>query len=189
MELISDKSAMRRQFRLARNEYVASLSPQDSALAFSVTPSPLAALFQPGLTIAGYFAVGSEANPDIFLKRAAEIGCAICMPYVTSKVSPMRFLSWAIDDTLEKGPMGLWQPPADNEELTPDIIMTPLVAFDRRLSRLGQGAGHYDRALSLLDNAITLGIAWSVQETSSVPTDPWDIPLDAILTEKEWITR
>jgi 5-formyltetrahydrofolate cyclo-ligase len=67
-------------------------------------------------------------------------------------------------------------------------VLVPLVAFDSRLMRLGQGAGHYDRALSLLGNAIAIGIAWSVQYAPSLITDPWDIPMDAVLTEKSWIT-
>ena len=55
--------------------------------------------------------------------------------------------------------------------------------------RLGQGAGHYDRALSLLDSAFIVGIAWSAQEAPLLPADPWDIPLNAVLTEKAWISR
>jgi 5-formyltetrahydrofolate cyclo-ligase len=53
---------------------------------------------------------------------------------------------------------------------------------------LGQGGGHYDRALSLLGQAITVGIAWSIQEIDFLPADPWDMPLNHILTEKEWIS-
>jgi 5-formyltetrahydrofolate cyclo-ligase len=55
--------------------------------------------------------------------------------------------------------------------------------------RLGQGAGHYDRALSVLDNCTSIGVAWSVQQANILPTDPWDVPLDAVLTERSWIIR
>jgi 5-formyltetrahydrofolate cyclo-ligase len=54
--------------------------------------------------------------------------------------------------------------------------------------RLGQGAGHYDRALSLLDQSIAIGLAWSVQNAPALVSDIWDVPLDAVLTEKSWIT-
>ncbi|MGB5076388.1 MAG: 5-formyltetrahydrofolate cyclo-ligase, partial [Sphingorhabdus sp.] len=80
------------------------------------------------------------------------------------------------------------QPPAHSQACTPDIVLVPLVAFDSRLVRLGQGAGHYDRALSLLDTAFSIGIAWSVQHAPSLIADPWDIPMDAILTERSWIS-
>jgi 5-formyltetrahydrofolate cyclo-ligase len=63
-----------------------------------------------------------------------------------------------------------------------------MLAYDDRLIRLGQGAGHYDRALSVLDQSIAIGLAWSVQFTFALASDIWDVPLDAVLTEKSWIT-
>ena len=85
------------------------------------------------------------------------------------------------------GPFGLLQPPGDAEEVVPDLILTPLVAFDRTLARLGQGAGHYDRAFARFPNARRIGVAFSVQQVDRLPTDPWDMPLHAIITEREWI--
>ena len=75
----------------------------------------------------------------------------------------------------------------DLAELTPDIVLTPLVGFDRRGTRLGQGAGHYDRAFAAHPAAWRVGIAWSVQEVDALPADAWDVPLHAIATEREWI--
>ena len=66
-------------------------------------------------------------------------------------------------------------------------MLTPLVAFDRRGNRLGQGAGHYDRAFATLPSAWRVGVAWSVQECEELKADTWDIPLHAVVTEKEWI--
>ena len=68
-------------------------------------------------------------------------------------------------------------------------MLVPLVAFDVQLMRLGQGAGHYDRALSVLGDSTAVGIAWSVQQTDNLPLDPWDMPLDAVLTERSWISQ
>ena len=184
---MTDKIGMRRKFRTRRNEFVLKLSPQEKSLAFSVAPSPLKSIFTPGKTVAGYIAVGSEANPLALLKYAHSAGCATALPHVTSQASPMQFLSWSPDDPLETGPFNLKQPCAANTAIVPNIILAPLVAFDRSFARLGQGAGHYDRALSLLNDVIFIGIGWSVQEAVSLDVDPWDIPMDAILTEKEWI--
>ena len=100
----------------------------------------------------------------------------------------MRFLRWSPGDILEPGPFGLLQPPIDAEAILPDVALVPLVAFDSRLMRLGQGAGHYDRALSLLDQSFAIGIAWSIQHAPAIETDPWDVPMNAILTEKSWTT-
>lgn len=121
------------------------------------------------------------------------MGLQICLPHVTSKISPMQFLEWGLDDNADEeslidGPMGLKQPHIGNAICSPDVIFAPLLAFDRSLTRLGQGAGHYDRALSLLDNSIVIGLAWSAQEADELPSDPWDQKMDAILTEREWIT-
>jgi 5-formyltetrahydrofolate cyclo-ligase len=183
------KSALRRKLRAQRDIFVAELGAGEKTLAFSHLPSPLSRLCAPGTVVAGYIAVGSEADPLRLLAAAAALGCVTALPHVTRKVAPMRFLEWSVGDPLEYGPFGLSQPLSDAPEVKPDIVFAPLVAFDTRLMRLGQGAGHYDRALSMLENAAAIGIAWSVQETDILPTDPWDVPLDAVLTEKSWISR
>ena len=78
----------------------------------------------------------------------------------------------------------LRQPDPASPEVAPDVILTPLVGFDRRLNRLGQGAGHYDRAFARYEHAWRVGIAWSVQEVPAIPADIWDVPLHAIITEE-----
>ena len=119
------------------------------------------------------------------MKRAARLR----FPMSPAQLHRCGFLQWQPGDELIEGAFGLMQPKSSAPTLTPDIVLVPLVAFDRALNRLGQGAGHYDRALSIIDNVQTIGIAWSVQEAGAIPADPWDVPLDAILTEKEWISR
>jgi 5-formyltetrahydrofolate cyclo-ligase len=183
------KSDLRREFRGKRDAFVAALGHEELALAFSSLPSPLAALCTAGKAVAGYIAIGSEANASKLLAAAAAKGCALALPHVTSRIAPMRFLQWNDGELLEQGPFGLMQPKASAPVVVPDIALVPLVAFDERLMRLGQGAGHYDRALSVLENCVAVGIAWSVQQADILPADPWDVPLDAILTEKSWINR
>jgi 5-formyltetrahydrofolate cyclo-ligase len=181
------KSELRAHYRALRADFADCLSESERAIAFSKAPAPLAEHFKSGRTVAAYVPVGSEADPRALLQQASEAGCDTALPYVTSRASPMQFLRWTPDDDLQAGPFGLKQPKSSAQLCEPDVILVPLVAFDSRLMRLGQGAGHYDRALSLLDKAFTVGIAWSVQQAPSLPADPWDIPLNAILTEKAWI--
>jgi 5-formyltetrahydrofolate cyclo-ligase len=183
------KSELRKFFRIQRNAFVADLSDGERAIAFSHPPAPLAHLFAPGKIVAGYVAVGSEADPSQLLSAAINAGCTAALPYVTSKAAPMQFLQWTPGDVMEDGPFGLKQPAQTATAVSPDVILVPMLAFDANLCRLGQGAGHYDRALSILPDAVAIGIAWSVQETDLLPADPWDIPLNAILTEKAWTTR
>ncbi len=181
------KSELRARFRQARNDFVGALSDAERAIAFSKAPAPLKQLFGPGITVAGYVPIATEADPSALLQQASEAGCKTALPYITSRTAPMQFLHWTQHDVLTEGPFGLKQPHASASICHPDVILVPLIAFDSRLMRLGQGAGHYDRALSLLENAYTVGIAWSVQQATELATDPWDIPLNAILTEKAWI--
>lgn len=183
-----DKQSQRLEYRNMRDRFVDALSAQDRALAFSKIPSPLHKYLQPGKIVAGYVAIGSEVNPAALLEQAHALGCDIALPHVTSKIAPMRFLRWTPGDDLVPGPFGLQQPVVDAPECVPDIVLTPLVAYDDRLMRLGQGAGHYDRALSLLDQSISIGLAWSVQHAPALASDIWDVPLNAILTEKSWMT-
>jgi 5-formyltetrahydrofolate cyclo-ligase len=181
------KPELRAHYRHARADFVDALNSAERAIAFSIAPAPLKAHFRSGLTVAAYIPVGSEADPRALLQQAADMGCDTALPYITSRAAPMQFLRWSAGDALKDGPFGLKQPESSAPICHPDVILVPLVAFDSRLMRLGQGAGHYDRALSLLDNSYTVGVAWSVQQAPALPADPWDIPLNAVLTEKAWI--
>ncbi len=188
MSVLDEKTVLRRHFRTRRNQFVDMLAERERSLVFSALPSPLATLCKAGKAIAGYVPVGSEADPTGLLLAAERLGCDIVLPHVVSRIAPMRFLRWRLGDPLYEGPFGLQQPSDNAAEATPDIVIVPLLAFDDGLMRLGQGAGHYDRALSLLTDAIAIGLAWSVQHADTLPADPWDIPMDAVLTEKSWIT-
>lgn len=146
-----------------------------------------AALLARGMIVASYAPIGAEADPGALAGAAEAAGCTIALPHVVDRPTPIRFLACPTGATLTPGPFGLLQPPGDAKEVVPDLILTPLVAFDRTLARLGQGAGHYDRAFARFPNARRIGVAFSVQQVDRLPTDPWDVPLHAIITEREWI--
>ena len=76
---------------------------------------------------------------------------------------------------------------ADSDEIAPDAIMSPLIGFDREGNRLGQGGGFYDRAFARYASARRIGLAWSVQESDTLPVDSWDQRLHAVVTERERI--
>lgn len=149
-------------------------------------PAAFRALLAPGMIVASYMPVRGEADPAPLAQAAADAGCTIALPHVVDRATPLRFLAWEAE--LVAGPFGLRQPLDHAGELAPDLILTPLVAFDRALGRIGQGAGHYDRAFVRFPDARRIGVALSLQEVPHVPTDPWDVPLHVIITEKEWIT-
>jgi 5-formyltetrahydrofolate cyclo-ligase len=138
--------------------------------------------------IAGYLAFGSEVNITAMMEWLDASGKAVALPAVADRATPLAFRQWTPGDPLETASFGFLQPLAAAQQAVPTLILVPLVGFDRAMNRLGQGAGHYDRAFQSLPHARRLGIAWSVQEVAQLPIDPWDVPLDAVLTEKEWIS-
>ncbi|OYX38125.1 MULTISPECIES: 5-formyltetrahydrofolate cyclo-ligase [unclassified Sphingomonas] len=137
-------------------------------------------------TIAGYIAMPGEADPNILMIAARNRGWTVALPHITSRANPMRFLTWHEGDLLVAGPMGVRQPDADAEPVEPDIVLTPLLVFDRALNRLGQGAGYYDRAFADLPAVLRIGIAWSIQRVDALPVDPWDVPLHGVIDEYGW---
>jgi 5-formyltetrahydrofolate cyclo-ligase len=176
---MTDKQVIRAALRAARDR-----GPGGTIL----VPDALRARLAPGLAVASYFPIGSEADPSPLVQAAIEAGCALALPHVVDRSKPLRFLTWLPGDPLVPGPFGLCQPVATALEIDPAIILTPLVGFDRRGNRLGQGAGYYDRAFARHPGGWRIGVALAVQEVDSIPTEAWDVPLHAIATEQEWIT-
>ncbi|GAA4776737.1 5-formyltetrahydrofolate cyclo-ligase [Stakelama sediminis] len=178
-----NKQTLRTRTRAERDRFVATdpapIIPQDAFLQ----------RLRPGIVVASYRPVGSEADPVLFDATVLAAGAELALPHVTSREGRIRFLAWHPDHGLAKGPFGLHQPHADSAVVTPDIILTPLVAFDLSCNRLGQGAGHYDRAFADFPDAWRLGIAWSVQQVEKLPVDPWDVPLHGIATERGVVRR
>lgn len=178
-----DKPALRRWLRAARDAFVASgrraIEP----------PAPFLALLGPGTVVASYRPIGSEADPALLVEAALARGCGLALPHVVDRAGALRFLAWHPDHELHPGPFGLDQPHEERDEVRPDIILTPLLGYDHGLHRLGQGAGHYDRAFVAHPEATRIGIAWSVQHVDPLPADPWDVPLHAVVTEQGWLER
>jgi 5-formyltetrahydrofolate cyclo-ligase len=182
------KPKLRAELRARRDALVEGLDAGGRNFAFRRAPTPLQGLFASSQVVAGYVAVGSESDPAGLLEQAHAQGATIALPFVERRSVPMRFLQWQPGEPLIVGPYGLSQPDrASAREVAPDLFLAPLLGFDRRLHRLGQGAGFYDRAFARYPEAVRVGVAWSVQEVEMVPDDPWDVPLHAVLTEREWI--
>lgn len=178
-----DKKQLRAEMRRARDAFVAA-APRALAV-----PESLRAMLHADMIVAAYVPIGSEADPAPLVAAARAAGCRIALPHVVDRETALVFLPWNADAPLVDGPFRLRQPARTADPVAPDLVLTPLVAFDRALNRVGQGAGHYDRAFADHPQAIRVGVAWSVQEVALIAADAWDAPLHAIVTEQEWITR
>ena len=142
-----------------------------------------------GTTVALYWPIGTEVDPRPLAETLHRSGRLLVLPAVIAPRTPLSFRPWTPGDALEDGPLGTRQP-AGIETWRPDTVLVPLLGFDRSGNRLGYGGGFYDRTLRALraDGPIrAVGAAFAVQELSAVPVGEHDQPLDAVITEREWI--
>lgn len=138
----------------------------------------------------GYHAVGSELDPSPVIRKLARTGAFFALPVCETHDAPLLFRAWDDADIPIKDLFGVPAPPPHASVLHPDLIICPLLAFDRRGGRLGQGGGHYDRTIADLRShkpIFVLGLAYAGQEVDEAPMEPHDQRLDAILTENGYI--
>lgn len=181
-DLDADKAAARREARAIRAGLVA---PGASLALIENFPLELARLGP----AAGYWPFGGEIDPRPLMAALAKAGLTIALPRMEARDSHPRFLVWEDAGALKPDAYGMLAPPSHAREVTPKMVLTPLLAFDRAGRRLGQGGGHYDRTLAWLkpQGAIAVGIAFSAQEMPDLPEGPLDQRLDWVVTEKEAI--
>jgi 5-formyltetrahydrofolate cyclo-ligase len=184
--MISSKSDLRATIKKQRQDFVKNSNISAIDIAKSDVTC-LLRLMKHTACVAGYLPIGSETDVTNLIQYAQKSGVSTALPHIAGRDGQIVFRHWAPGDGIEAAAFGFRQPLAKAVAVTPDIILTPLIGFDRNLNRLGQGQGHYDRAFAANPAALRVGVAWSVQEVAAIPADPWDMPLDAVLTEVEWI--
>ena len=141
----------------------------------------------PGKVVAGYWPIGGEADMRPLLAALYGLGAACGLPVIVSPGEALRFREWQPGDKLESAELETLQPTADRPWCEPDIVLAPLLAFDRHGGRLGQGGGYYDRTLADLKkrrDVVSIGIGFSCQEVQTVPHGKKDMRLDWVVTEE-----
>ena len=139
--------------------------------------------------VSGYMPIKTEISPLEAMKKLVIAGKRLCLPVVQSAGTPLVFREWSPSSVMVKGAFGA-QIPKYGTLLKPELLIVPLVAFDRRGARLGYGGGFYDRSLERLRSekpTIAVGFAYSSQEVEKVPTERTDQQLDLVVTENEII--
>lgn len=179
------KAELRNKLKKRRDSFVSTLSFFELTSFSEALAGRASAHIPDGAIVAAYRAIGSEMDPAPLVASLQLRGITLALPHVTRERGSLRFLRWLEEAPLEAGPFGLKQPPGDASEVVPDVILTPLLGFDRALRRIGYGAGFYDMAFARWPEARRIGLGWSVQCCDSIPVDPWDVPLHTVVTEKE----
>ena len=139
-----------------------------------------------GAVVAGYWTTGDELDVRPLLAALDDAGYRCALPVAAAPGAVLVFRRWRTGDVLTAGRSGVMEPGADVEAVTPDVVITPLLAFDRSGYRLGYGAGYYDRTLRALRGAgpvVAVGVGFAAQGVDAVPHDAADERLDWMVTE------
>jgi 5-formyltetrahydrofolate cyclo-ligase len=186
-QLVETKAALRREMAARRD----ALPPElRSAAAEAIAARAFPLVTGPGVVVSGFMPMRSEINPLPLMKRLAEAGAQLALPVTGRRGDPLVMRAWGWGEPLASGVWGIREPKPEAPQVDPDILLVPLLAFDRAGRRLGYGGGYYDLTLARLRSrkAVTaIGIAFAIQEIAGVPTTPRDATLDLVLTEQEII--
>ena len=138
--------------------------------------------------ISAFHSFGTEISTFKLFDRLVAEGWTTALPVVVAKNAPLLFRQWAPGEALVLGRWDIQIPPETAPEVRPDVLLVPMLAFDRKGYRMGYGGGFYDRTLAklrALKKVTAIGIAYAGQEIDMVPRDEHDQPLDWIMTEQE----
>ncbi len=186
----SQKAALRGFFDQKRK----ALSPKDRAHKASQLLQWIHTMpaFAQAKQLAFYWPMGAEISPLPLLLAAEQQEKRCYLPCIKPGSDILDFVAYRSQDPLIMNPFGFLEP---DPQVQPsialcdlDLIVIPLLAFDSHGQRLGRGAGHYDRTLATCPQGSTkpflLGLGYASQFIDELPIDPWDRPMDGILTEE-----
>lgn len=138
-----------------------------------------------GARVSGFWAIGEEIDVRPLMTQLFENGFGLALPRMQGRDRPLLFRQWQPGDELTEAVWGIKEPLPSAEQIAPDIVLVPLLAFDSQGYRLGYGGGFYDRTIADLKatkQITTIGVAFDEQRVDAVPHLDYDERLDWILT-------
>ncbi|HEX3505046.1 MAG TPA: 5-formyltetrahydrofolate cyclo-ligase [Xanthobacteraceae bacterium] len=181
------KAALRRE-AVARRDALPADERQAAAETIAAREFPLA--IAASSIVSGFMPMKTEISPLPLMRRLSQAGAALALPAIAGRRTPLIMRAWQWGEPLNSGVWGIREPKPEAKEVDPDILLVPLLAFDRSGFRLGYGGGYYDLTIAGLrarKPVVAIGIAFAAQEVQHVPTTPRDVRLDLMLTEREII--
>lgn len=138
-----------------------------------------------GTIVSGFAAIRDEINPAELMSWLHEEGFRLALPVMVGKGKALLMRAWTPGDPMQAAQWGIAEPMADKPEVEPDVLLVPLLAFDKHGHRLGYGGGFYDRTLMKLrvkKPVVAVGLAYDELEVDAVPHESYDQRLDWVLT-------
>ena len=144
-----------------------------------------------------YYPMHNEISPFGFIKYFNLNKFKLTLPVVKAQSRSLLFKEWDLKDKLKRGKLGNLEPLYNISDFLPQLIIVPMLMFDKNLNRLGYGGGYYDKSINELKkhftrekkDFVTIGLAYSLQETKSIPHEAHDKQLDFIITEKKLLSK
>jgi 5-formyltetrahydrofolate cyclo-ligase len=192
-----DATAQRRELRQSLAERRKALAPAERIAAAQGLRRSLEQLpeYLTDARVAGYWATQGELPLNLVIPPLAQRGQQFLLP-VVSKGQTLKFAPWRAGEDVQPNRYDIPEPTDTRELFEPfqiDLVLVPLLGFDRRGHRLGYGGGYYDRSFAFLNDQVRptepllVGIAYAFQELPQLDEADWDVPLDFIATERELI--
>src|SRR6476659_10313407 len=185
---ISELKSVIRKDAILRRDALPAAERAKAAEIIATRPFPVA--MNAGMIVSGFMPLKTEINPLPLMRSLAAQGARLALPAIDGRGKPLIMRAFAFGDELASGQWGIREPKADTPDVAPDILLVPLLAFDRTGHRIGYGAGYYDMTIARLRSIkplIAAGIAFAAQEVEQVPVTPRDARLDLVLTERDVI--
>ena len=177
------KAALRADLRAHRRRLAATIPDAAQRAAAHFGETDLAGISAAAL----YHPVGAEMDPKPLARLLKARGVRLGWPVVVARDNPLVFREQDEHAALVPDAIGILSPPTYAPAVRPDLIVAPLLAFDARGGRLGQGGGYYDRTVGALrasGKVLMIGLAYSGQQVPDIPMGPYDQVLDGVLTEE-----
>jgi len=192
-----DASPDRRELRQQLAARRRGLSPQQRIAAAQGLRRSLEQLpeYHTDARVAGYWAIDGELPLNLVIPPLAARGQQFLLPLLQAG-NELRFVPWNAGEEVAPNRYGIPEPVAQAKTLAPfqlDLVLLPLLGFDRRGNRLGYGGGYYDRSFAFLNDQarptepLLVGIAYDFQELAQIEAAAWDVRLDYIATDRELI--
>jgi 5-formyltetrahydrofolate cyclo-ligase len=140
---------------------------------------------RPGIVLGVYWPFQAEFDPRPLIDWLIAEGGSVALPAVVDKRGPLEYRAWRPGEPLADG---VWNIPVPEKRdvVIPQAVLAPLVGFDRQCYRLGYGGGYFDRTLAALSpRPLAIGVGFELSQIETIYPQPFDIPMDFVVTEAE----